>query len=174
MSDVTPLKRNIQVEESRFKFAVSESMIQKTAGSINFINYYQHSEKQFFANGKYNLAGFPQTTVDGFTFFQYNAEIIDAWMYIQTAGSSGTTELDVKYASTPGGAFTSIFSTTPKISYAAGDNVWIHVGSALANTTAPVLSTTNVDAGWALKFDIVQGQSGSAIGTGIVLHYKPR
>ena len=174
MTDVADERRLIQVEESRFKFAVSESMIQKIAGSTNFILNRNHQEKQFFANGVYNGYGLPQTFVDGFTFFQYDAEIIDVWAYVQTAGSSGTTELDIKYATTPGGVFTSIFSTTPKITSAAGSNVWVNVGSVLANTTAPVLAVTDVDAGWALRFDIIDAQAGSVYSTGVVVHYRPR
>lgn len=179
MSDITPVRKNIQVEETRFRFAVAESAQQKIGGSVNFINDFQYSDKQWFINGNYSLMPMPQTFVDGLTFFQYDAFIIDVWMFIEMAGNAGITELDLKRATTPGGSFTSIFTTTPKINAAAGDAIWIHVGSSIANTTAPVLSLTNVNAGDALRLDIIQTQTntsttGLPAGAGIVLHHRPR
>ena len=107
-------------------------------------------------------------------FFQYDAEIIDAWMFVQKSGSGGTTEIDIRHATTPGGGFSSIFSTTPKITSAAGDNIWIHVGSAVGGTTAPVISTTNVNAGDAISCDLLQAQTGTVAGAGLLIHYRPR
>lgn len=165
----------IQIEESRFKFSVSEFVVQKIGKSINFINKRQHSEKQFFINGNPSQITLPFLGIDGLAFMQYDAEIIDAWMFAQVAGSGGTFELDIKRASTPGGAFTSIFSTTPKIQAAAGNNVWIHLGSIVGSTTAPILASSDVDAGDALRCDVIQAQSGTTFtGGGIVLHYRPR
>jgi hypothetical protein len=181
MVDLAPDRKNIQIEESRFRTAVSESLIQKVGSSVNFINYYQHSEKQFFLNGNYNYISAPVLRFDGMTFFQYDAEVIDVWMFVQvqSAMTSGTTELDLKYATTPGGSFTSIFTTTPKIQYNAGNDIWIHVGSTVTNTTAPVLSVTNFDAEWALRLDVLQVPTGtpgdtSGVGTGLLVHYRPR
>ena len=174
MADLPAIRRNPQVEESRFKFAVSESMIQKMGSSIVFINDRQHSEKQFFANGKYNISGAPQTYVDGFTFFQFDAEIIDVWAFVQQAGSSGVTEIDIKRATTPGGPWNTIFTVTPSFNFAAGSDVWVHVGSIIPNTTAPQLGTTQVNAGDALRLDLLQVQGGSVITCGAVIHYRPR
>jgi hypothetical protein len=175
MADLTPSRKNLQVEETRFRSAVSESIVQKAGSSINFINERQHSEKQFFINGNYSAISLPFIAIDGYTFFQFDAEIIDVWMFIQFAGSGGTTELDIKRATTPGGSFSSIFSTTPKISSLAGDGIWIHVGSSFPNTTAPVLALSQVNAGDALRCDLIQAQSGATVnGCGIVVHYRPR
>lgn len=174
MSDLSDERALIQVEETQFRYAISESLLQKVGKSINFILNRNHQEKQFFINGNTAVITTPATNIDGLTFFQYDATILDAWMFVQTAGSGGTTELDIKYASSSGGAFSSIFSTTPKIQSGAGSGVWVHVGSAIASTTAPVLSTTNVVAGGALRLDIISSQTGTPNGCGVVIHYRPR
>lgn len=173
MADISALRRNIQIEETRFRYAVSESMAQKLGGSINFINTRQHSEKQFFINGPYNILG-AQTAVDGLTFFQYDAEIIDVWMFVEYNGSSGTTELDLKRATSSGGSFSSIFSTTPKITSAAGNFAYVHAGISVSGTTAPVLSLIHVNAGDAIRCDLLQVPGGSPQGCGIIIHYRPR
>lgn len=175
MSDLAGARKIIQVEETQFQFAVSESFAQKMGQAMNFLSMYQHSEKQFFINGNFSRVALPFVGIDGLTFFQFDAFIIDVWMFVQNAGSGGTTELDLRLATSSGGAFSTIFSTTPKITSAAGDYAFIHVGSAVANTTAPVLSTTNVTAGSALRCHIIDAQTGTAVnGAGIVVHYRPR
>lgn len=179
MSEITPARQNIHEEETRYRAAVSEATAQKLGASINFINDKQHSEKQFFANGPYWYASMPQTYVDGLVFFEFDAEIINVWAYSSAPGSSGTTELDVKRATAPGGAFSSIFSTTPKFASTHATPAWVDAdGTQAAGTgvTAPVLSTTNVDAGDALRFDIIQSMTGNGneVVVGIIVHYRPR
>lgn len=180
MSDLSPERKNIQVEETRFKYAVSESWSQKIGKSINFINYYQHSEKQFFLNGRYAAIDLPMLGVDGLCIFNFNAEIFNAYAFNLEAGTGGTTELDIKRATTSGGSFTSIFSTTPKIAYNAGNFVWVGIGETGTGLTAPVFSTVNddgnveVNAGDAIRFDILTAQTTRPRSCGIILHYKPR
>jgi hypothetical protein len=174
---VAPARKLIYYIGSQFRAAVSEELIQRMAAVSNFISLYQHSEKQFFINGPYSIVTPPQTALDGLAVFEFNAEIIDVWAFNLVAGSSGTTEIDVKIATTPGGAFTSIFSTTPKITSAAGNNVWVGApGGAYtppSGTTAPVLSTVNVNAYSAIRVDILQAQPGGQ-NAGVILHYRPR
>lgn len=175
-TQVTPVRRMIFFEGARFRSANSEELIQRIGGSINFVNLYQYEVRDFVANGAYNgPVSYPLEAVDGFSFFKFNVEIIDAWAWVQLAGSGGTTELDIKVATAPGGGFASIFSTTPKIDAAAGDNVWVHLGSVVPNTVAPVLATPNLDADWAVRMDIITAQTGVTVnGAGIQLHYRPR
>lgn len=163
-------------EGARFRSANSEELIQRLGGSINFVNERQYEVRDFIANGQYGaVPTYPIIANDGLSFFKFDVEIIDAWAWVQYAGASGTTELDLKYATTPGGAFNSIFSTTPKIQAAAGNFVWVHLGSVVANTTAPVISVPNIDAGWAVRMDIITGQTGTAVnGAGLQIHYRPR
>jgi len=175
---ITPARNSIYIEGSQFRSAVSEDLVQRLGSSINFINAYQHSEKQFFINGPYGrVATVPVTAVDGLAVFEFNATIIDVWMFNITAGSAGTTELDLKIATTSGGAFTSIFTTTPKITSAAGNNAWVGApGGAYtppSGTTAPVLGTVNINAYTAIRLDLLQAQTGGQ-NCGLIVHYRPR
>lgn len=174
MTDLASVRKMIQLEESQFRFGVSESFAQKIGKSINFINERQHSEKQFFANGRFARVADPKLGVDGLVFVQFDIEIIKVYAFQMVAGSSGTTELDIKYATASGGSFASIFSTTPKFQNGSVDNSWIADGGTLANAVAPVLSSTDIDAGSALRFDIITSQGGNPENCGIVLHYRPR
>lgn len=174
MAFILPARTLITYEEVQFRAAVAESTWQKIGGLQNFLAEKEYQEKPFYINGPYNIVATPQTFIDGMTFFQFDATILDAWMFVELNGSGGTTEIDIKYATTPGGSFSSIFSTTPKITSAAGGGVWIHVGSSVSGTTAPVLSTTSMDAGWALRCDLLQAQTGTVSGCGMLITYQPR
>ncbi len=180
MSDIASLKKNIQTEEARFRSATSESVAQKLGGSINFINKYQNETKRFEINGKYGLLTLPFAAVDGIDVTLTNTAIYGVSMYVRQAGSGGTTELDLKYATVSGGSWTSMFSTTPKIQSAAGDYVWIYqnlitsTSSALSSTTAPVISVTSLTANYSIRADIIQAQTGDARGCGITIYYAPR
>ena len=50
MADITPARKNIPFPGSRFRGAVSEWLIQTLGGSINFINDFQYTEKNFYIN----------------------------------------------------------------------------------------------------------------------------
>lgn len=179
MTDIAGERAIIQQEEVRYRAAVSEATGTKIGKSVNFINFYQHSEKQFFANGTYgNAPTFPQTYVDGLIVFNFNAEIINVWAFSSTPGSGGTTELDIKRSTAPGNAFTSIFSTTPKFTSAHSVNgVWVDSAGfqpAVTGVTAPVLLTTSVDQGDALRLDIITSMTGVPSNAGITVIYRPR
>lgn len=180
MADLDPERKNIQVEETRFKYAVSESWAQKIGKSINFINDKQHSEKQFFLNGRYAAADIPFLGADGLCIFNYDAEILNVYAFNLEAGGGGTTELDIKRTTASGGAFTSIFSTTPKIASTAGNWAYVGIGDSGTGLTAPVFASVNdndcfeVDAGDALRFDILTAQSDRPRSCGVIVHYRPR
>ena len=173
MTDITPSRQIIQYEETRFRAAVSEATAQKIGGSINFFLENVYEQKSWFLNGQYNVLSIPFVGIDGMEFMFTNALLIDAFMFVRTAGSGGNTSLDLKYATTPGGSFTSIFSTPPSINYQAGNFTWVNVGSSVPNTTAPVLGTTLLTAGTAMRCDILSAQSGAALACGIVLRHQP-
>lgn len=89
----------------------------------------------------------------------FNITLNAARLIQQTAGSSGTTEVDVLYKR-GAGAFTSIFSTKPSLTSAAGN---------LAVSTNAVLSTTALLAADFLRFDLTSVQVGAQ---GIVLQLE--
>lgn len=175
MTALLPIKNTIQTEEVRFRAAVSEAVGQRLGETLNFIAQKEYSEKQYFINGIYASLPIPFTAIDGLTLMGFNATLINAFIYIKTAGTSGDTELDIEYNTAPGPTgWTSIFTTKPKINFAAGDYAFCYVGSTFVNTTAPVFSTTNLDQGWVLRCNITSAQAGGAISTGLCLHYQPR
>lgn len=156
---------------------IDGSTIVNTAGVLNVpksisSNYCEH---QFEANGPYSSAAFPQTAVDGLMFFNVNATITAIWIYNLDAGLSGTTEFDLKLAS-PGGGFSSILSTTGKITSAAAAGIWTDSNSvvgAQTGVTKPVLSSATATAGQALRFDIIQTMAGAS-NCGIIVQYVGR
>lgn len=180
MSDIPDLRRQIQIEGSQFRAAVSEALIQGIGGAINFVNNRQFSTIELRLNGRYSLATIlPQLGPEGLFVIPsgINIEIFDVVMYNEIAGSSGTTELDLKVATAPGGSFVSIFTTLPSIDAAAGDDIWVGTGDSIANTVAPVLVTTPfvVESRWALRLDLIQTQTGATPpeNTGLLVHYRP-
>ncbi len=173
---VAALRKLIYVEGARARGAASEELIQRLASTSNFHALYQFDTKAFFLNGPYGIVAGAQDAVDGLFVFPFNCEIFDVAMFNITAGSGGTTELDVKRATASGGAFTSIFSTTPKIASSAGANAYVRVGGSGTGLTAPILSSSpfQVNQGHAVRLDIVTKQSGSPANCGLLLFFRPR
>lgn len=176
MSFISPTRANVTKEETQFRAAVSESTMQKIGSSINFINTYQEEHKSWYLNGSYGTLTVPFAAIDGIFVLDRNVELVSCSMFVRLAGTLGGTQLDIKYATAPGGTWTSIFSTLPAISYLAGNYAWCNTGSSFANTTAPVISPTkiNLNAGWALRADLMAYQAGGPRGTGINLNFRPR
>ena len=187
--DVTPLRQNIALQAAQFRAAVSEWLAQGLAGQQNFINYFQYSEKQFFINGPYSITGGSQTFADGMAFFEFKAQIIDAWMFNITPGSSGTTQLDVQVSPAPGSGFTSIFSTKPSIAYNAAGPSWVNCSNPQGGGNAYTPPTYTVPTGCtqgvlntavsgviqpysAIKVDLDSSQVGGQ-NCGIVVLYRP-
>lgn len=145
--------------------------------SVNSANIQgQMFTADFELNGNYDSLSLPANQLDGLRFFNFDATIINAWAWIRGAGSSGATEVDIKYASAPGGAFASIFSTTPKFTSTAAAGAYVDstgVVTPPTGTTAGVLSTTLVVAGGALRFDLL-GSMVNPDSVGITVVYKQR
>lgn len=190
MSDLIPVRNNVQTQGAQFLSAVSENLIQTMAGASNFNNYFNYGQKDFFFNGFYSTApSYPQYGVDGFEFTEFPTQIIDVWLFGQIAGSSGTTEVDIQVTPTSGGSWTSIFTTTPKISYLAGNDAFVGsvnpsiIGQQYTpsppyvvptNVTQGVLNaavTTRIAAWSAMRCVLVQAQTGASNG-GCIIHYR--
>lgn len=148
--------------------------IQEIGNVISVRNDYITYE--FKLNGKYATLAMPANNIDGLCFFNFAATIVNAWAYIGTPGSGGTTTMDLKITTAPGGSFASIFSTLPSFTSAAVADAYVDAHSVVApgtGVTAPVLSTTNIAAGSAMRFDITSVQSGAAAqDCGIVIQFK--
>lgn len=154
---------------------VDNVTLQQSAGVMSTRhNYITH---QFNLNGNYGQLSFPLTEIDGFLFFNYNATILAVWIYNVNGGASGTTEFDLKLATAPGGAFSSILSTTGTINSSAGNNVYTDSNSvigALTGVRKPVLSSSSVNAGSVLRWDLLQSQDATASDCGVIIQFVPR
>lgn len=75
----------------------------------------------FKANGNYQVG----TGIDGIFVLPWSAKISNVILSNEIAGTSGTTDVDVKIKPQGSGSFTSIFSTTPKLASSAGSNAWV-------------------------------------------------
>ncbi len=134
-------------------------------------------EHDFELNGNYESLSLPSNQLDGLRFFNFNATIVNAWAWIRSAGSSGTTTLDIKIATAPGGSFTSIFSTPFSFASTAGSAAYADANGVVTpgtGVTAAVLSTTSIDAGTAMRFDLTAAMAGDPDSCGITIVYKQR
>lgn len=190
MTDVSRLKRNVQVEEVAYKAAVSESTWNKIGGAINFINDRQYDTRKVCLDGSYWVAAVPLTGVESLEAFPFDAEVFNVCMYNMVSGSGGTTELDFKVCTSSGGSFTSIFAITPKIASTAGNNNYFlmrdedgNANTAGTGQTMPTFApamidgTTghlNIDAGSALRCDLIAKQTGFPENCGIILYFRAR
>jgi len=178
--DVTPLKKNLQVEELKTGSAASESTMQRVGSSVNFWNSFYEGSRGWFANGPYSWKPVPQTGIDGAAFANCNMEIWEVGAYNLVAGSSGDIEFDIIRHPVGGGPGVSIFSTRPKIPSSAGNNARL-LQDTLLNTNIyqsigvqlPVLTSSNLDAGDFLTCTIVNVQDGGE-SAGIILAVRPR
>ncbi len=173
--EIIPLREMIQQEETRSQAAVSESTMSRIGAAINFINtrhVYQHS---WHFNGQYNIAGTPNFLIDGFFTYPFPFEIFDVQMFIGTAnGTSGTTEVDIRWRPDVGGVVNSIFTVTPKVDPNASPYDGIRVGQSKLGWVAPVLLKTEFDAYDLLRLDLIQAQAGVPNGLFVKVWTRPR
>lgn len=185
MADITPQRIILQEEETQYRGSVSEATLNRFGAAANFVNLRQYDSRGFFLNGPYSAVSGAQTGVDGAWGILFNVEIIGVMMFNLVAGSSGTTTLDIRHftaSNTPSGG-SSIFSTKPSITTAAGNNAFVFRdflnGSTLENptgTTVPVLtggSTYNLSAGDMLTMNVDAKQTGGQ-NCGVLIYYRPR
>jgi hypothetical protein len=184
MADLANLRAQIQVEDVRYKASVSEYTHQKIGGAINFINTYQYKHfefgflKAFAPSGTptYNVALSLPFVISDLESFPSNCEIVGITLLHSTSGSSGTTELDIEWASINSGTFASIFSTTPKATSAAPSDAQFNtlgIGTTPTGCTVPVLSKTTFNAGDVLRCKAISLQSGNPNGFLMRIFYRP-
>lgn len=110
-------------------------------------------EVRFLANGRYRIGN----GVDGSAVLPYNYEIINVYIANDTAGTSGSTTVDVQTQSAPGAPWTSIFSTKPVFTSTAAAGAYTQVlppPPVQGGVTAPVLSVTNLSQGARIRMNI--------------------
>lgn len=170
-------RKTIYIEGSQFRSAISEDLLQRFGGAINFINDYQYYQFYFGMMGPYSFLTVPATAVGTLEVFDQNAQIVNVWVYSGTAGTSGTTTVDIKKASVNSSVYTSIFSTLPSVtSAAASDSVFDanSISSLPTGCTRPVLSTVNFNAGDKLRLDVSSVMGGSPRDLQVQIFWRPR
>lgn len=174
MSQITPARNIIQNEETQYRAAVSEATLSRIGSTSNFISLYQHDKRDFYLNGFYGGVFTPYLGVDGLVVFEFPVELINVYIFSEISGTSGITELDVKWKPFTSGSYQSIFSTSPQALPAAASFDACGIGDVKAGFVAPVLSKVNFDAKDILRLDLITAMQGGARGTGIIIHYRPR
>lgn len=177
MSNQGSSKKYVQTESVQTRDAVGENVMQTMGGSINFAMDTLGINHQFKLNGPYAIAA-GKNDIDGALIFDWKAEIFEVQLYSFTAGTGGTTTIDIKYSPTRNGPFTSIFTTQPSVSFNATHPTYVGTGDVVsppANTVAPVLTALPfpiVAGGW-LRCDVTSTMSGGARDCGVVVKYRP-
>ena len=170
-------RKTIYIEGSQFRSAISEDLLQRFGGAINFINSYQYYQFYFGMMGPYSFLTVPATGVGTLEVFDQNASIVNIWVYSGTAGSSGTTTVDIQKAAVNSSTYTSIFSTLPSVTSAAASGVVFDAnGTASLPTgcTRPVLSTVNFNVGDKLQFNVNSVMGGSPRDLQVQIFWRPR
>lgn len=174
MTAIAPQKNIIQVEETQEGAATAESMFMRLGGTNNFISERQLDQMDFKVNGPYNLF-VPNFQVDGLITFPFPWELV--FVAIESGflnGSSGLTEVDVKWKPQGSGSYVSIFSTTPKFDSSAGAGELCANGQSATGFTAPVLAKTQFDPWDILRCDLLQALVGDVDYFGLKLFWRPR
>lgn len=169
MANIPGTRNIIQVEEVAASSAISSGTGGRLGANDNFILTNFGHTIHWEANGAYSNTTGKTTIVDGAKILLRNLELIGFGFFIETAGSAGITEIDIKRQVASGSTGTSIFSVRPSISYSAGDRskvVKIFDPATdvynPAGTVLPVFSTTLFNAGDALFLDFISRQTGSS------------
>jgi hypothetical protein len=173
MADLVPERKMIQVEETKPQAAVTESVMSRVGQGINFINTKHYYVKEYCINGPYNII-VPNFSVDGFFTYPWSFQITDIIIKLgDVVGSSGLSEIDLKWKPEASGTWQSIFTTTPKWSSLADPDSSIRLGVSRTGWTTPVLSKTNFNAYDQLKLDVLQALDAPNNGVFINIFTRP-
>lgn len=173
MSDIPSERKMIQIEETKPQAAVTESVMSRVGAGINFINKAHFYVKEFCLNGKYNIT-VPNLSVDGAFTYPFAFEIVEIVVKAGSViGSSGTTEVDLKWKQEVGGSYVSIFSTTPKWTPSAAADSSVRIGVTRTGWTAPVLSKTQFAAYDLIKLDLLQAITGDVNTFSLTIYTRP-
>ena len=124
-------------------------------------------------NGNYSRLTYPLLNIDSIFIAPSNINITSVWIYVgkcSTPVVATTTEFDLKVANPLSAIWTSILSTTGKVTsssaFPVADDTYTDSGSVIPPITGvvkPVISTGLITAGQAVKFDLIQAMQGSNV-----------
>jgi len=172
--ELSQQKNMIQAEETSPQAGITQGMLSRVGQSINHINKRQFDCHHFNLNGFYNIADLPFSVVDGYISYPYAFEIAEVLIFSgPVIGTSGVTELDIKWKPQSSGSFASIFSTTPKINSTAQPMTQASIGYQPSGFTSPILSKTTFAAYDYLRIDLLQTMAGDPEGVYVKVFTRP-
>lgn len=179
MADVNPARSNLDENEVKYRAAVSEALLTKTAASINFLNNFQYDQRCFQLNGSYAL-GVGQLGADQIIPLLFDCEIVGFSYWNGATGVSGSSIFDIHRLTGGDTDAGTIFSTKPEFDSTAASNTYTVRDDLNATTVAlptghtlAVLSTTQFNAGDALRLDIDAAMPGAS-NAGVYIFLRPR
>lgn len=175
MSKITGKKVFMQVEQLETRKPVSEFTMQGIGANINFLLDSYIPFYKFTINGLYRAA-IGHTGIDGPMILHFDGEIVNAVIYNNELGTSGSTIIDCELSQDNGATWTSIFSTLPAIDYTATTYAYCGVGETVTGCTAPVLTSPTVpfSKNNALRITLVDGQLQMPKTCGLIVYFQPR
>ncbi len=177
MTMINPERTFMQKEEAAYGAAVTEALLSKLGAQLNFLNLRHHETKRFTINGNYDyssVATSPYLAIDGLHVFEFDCEILNIWIYNREKGTAGTTQLDLKWKSSTGSTWASIFTTPPSFTNAAANFESCAVGETKAGFVAPILNKMTFNAGDMIRMDLITAMTGNPKGCGLIINYRPR
>jgi len=180
MTDVTGIRRILQIEEVDSESGLSEDLFFKVGETTNFIATKQYDTHAWHLNRLYKR-GVGVEGRDGIFPVLFDMEIVGITLWNRKTGSAGTTTLDVQWLSASSSTEGSIFSTKPAFNINVGNQAYLIkdvlndtvVASPASGSTTPILSKTNFDAGDAMKLVIDSAMTG-AEDCSLLIHFRPR
>lgn len=179
MADIAPARNNIDTNEADFRSPISEAYGFKTGAAINFINERQYDQRSFQLNGSYAL-GVGQLGADQIIPVLFDFEITGFSYWNGGAGTSGSSIFDIHRLTSGDTDAGTIFSTKPEFDSTAASNTYTTYNQISSTTlslptghTLAVLSTTDFDAGDALRLDIDAAMPGAS-NAGVYIFIRPR
>ena len=180
MADVTPSKNNLQQEEVDFKSALSEQLMTKIAGSVNFINDRQFCTFKFDFLGKFKVISGGE---DGAVIMPMDVEICAISFRLRDTGSAGSTSFNLRRVNTDGSQTTlfDLFSSTAIPATETNEKGfyrnYITGTYSLPGglTTSFPISDANrlIDAGQGIRIDLIENAT-DAQDLSITIFYRPR
>ena len=180
MTDVTPAKSNLQQEEVDFKSALSEQLMTKVAGSVNFINDKQMCVYDFKFFGKFKTISGGE---DGAMVAPFDLEICAISFRLRDCGSLSNTTIDLHKISSAGADSGSIFTNKIIVAHdetnekgffsnfiSSASNAVTQAGSQMPTMTS---GNREISAGESIRLDI-DGNATDAQDLIVTIFYRPR
>tara|TARA_Y100001937_G_scaffold20844_1_gene29220 strand:+ start:647 stop:1189 length:543 start_codon:yes stop_codon:yes gene_type:complete len=180
MAEVTPAKNNLHQEEVDYKSALSEQLMTKMAGSINFINDKQMCVYSFAFLGPFHKISGGE---DGAHIAPFDLEICAVAFRLRDCGSANNTTVDLHKINSSGVDQGTIFTNKIIVAHNETDGKGFYTNFidstsndvSQAASQLPTMTSSNrlISAGESLRLDI-DGNATAAKDLVVYIYYRPR